>query len=167
MKKFLSICIFLISLSAVTYAQQMYRWTDSKGVIHYTELAPDETREQILNFTPEQSRAPADHSVKKIDKMQTTAAVLMEVEEKKFFDPELKQALNSKSSNVASAADPTSMTYCQIIHANLASFTALEHGDVDELLLITQTGAQTPVHQDDVQTHYKSTIDNLEQYCLQ
>lgn len=168
MKKLLYLYIFLIAILTTANAQQMYRWTDSKGVVHYTELAPEETREQVLNFSADNPESTAnDNTVKKVDKMLPTTAILVEVEEKKPFDPETKKNANKTNNAVAAAADPSSMTYCQTIHANIASFTALENGDVDSLILISQAGDQSPVSADDIQRQYKSTIDNLEQYCLQ
>ncbi len=169
MKKLLYICTFVIAIIATANAQQMYRWTDSKGVVHYTELAPEETREQVLNFSADHPQSTSnDTTVKKVDKMLPTTAILVEVEEKKFFDPESRKIMKKASTEVtANVADPASMTYCQTIHANIASFTALENGEVDSLILISQAGEQSPVSSDDVQTQYKSTIDNLEQYCLQ
>lgn len=168
MKKTLYLCMLFIATSAVAQAQQMYRWTDSKGVVHYTEYAPDEARQQILNFDKDQP--PVDHSnqdVKKLDIMQTTQAVLVEIEEKKAFDPTDRKKGSSGVTNAVEALDPSTMTYCQIVHKNLETFTALESGEFDQLLLVAQSGTHIRISPENIQDQYKTTIDNLEKYCLQ
>ena len=167
MKKTLYLCILFFIHTASAQTQQMYRWTDSKGVVHYTEFAPDETREQILNFDTNNPPAlPTQEDVKKLDKRRPTQALLVEIEEKKPVTSEDLQA-NSQNTTVASAQDPKYMTYCQIIHANLSSFDSLDRGDIDTLILVSQAGEQSNVPADSIQAQYQSTIDNLEKYCLQ
>ncbi len=168
MKKTLYFCMLFTAASTVAQAQQMYRWTDSQGVVHYTEYAPDEARQQILNFDKDQPRP--DYStpdVKKLDMMQTTQAVLVEIEEKQNFDPTDRKSLNKGSTITAEALNPTEMTYCQIINKNLETFTALENGEFDQLLLVAQSGTQSRISPEHIQDQYKTTIDNLEKYCLQ
>ncbi|GAA5101956.1 hypothetical protein GCM10023338_18630 [Wohlfahrtiimonas larvae] len=146
----------------------MYRWTDSKGVVHYTEYAPDEVRQQILNFDKDQPRVDTSaQDVKKLDIMQPTQAVLVEIEEKQNFDPADRKNTSKGVTIPSKALDPSTMTYCQIIHKNLETFTALENGEFDQLLLVAQSGAQTRISPENIQTQYKTTIDNLEKYCLQ
>mgnify|MGYP001259428159 CR=1 FL=1 len=168
MKKTLYFCMLFIAASTVAQAQQMYRWTDSKGVVHYTEYAPDETREQILNFAKDQPKVDnTGKDVKKLDIMQPTQAVLVEIEAKKRFNPEDRPKTGSNVTVAMEALDPTTMTYCQIIQTNLETFNALENGDLDQLLLVEQSGTQTRISPEKVQDQYKTTIDNLEKYCLQ
>lgn len=168
MKKTLYFFMLFIAASAVAQAQQMYRWTDSKGVVHYTEYAPDEARQQILNF--DENQPHVDHStkdIKKLDIMQPTQAVLVEIEEKKRFNPEERQKTNSNLSVTVEKLDTSSMTYCQIIHANLETFNSLERGELDQILFVDRSGTQTRISPENIQNQYKTTIDNLEKYCLQ
>lgn len=161
MKKTLYFCMLLITTTTIVQAQQMYRWTDSKGVVHYTEYAPDEVRKQILNFDKDQPQVDdSTKDVKNLNIMQTTKAVLMEVEERKAFDPADRKRASTGVTIATKALDPSTMTYCQI-------FTALESGEFDQLLLVAQSGTQTRVSPEKIQDQYKATIDNLEKYCLQ
>ena len=168
MKKTLYFCLLFIAAATIAQAQQMYRWTDSKGVVHYTEYAPDEARQQILNFDKDQPHVDnSTKDVKKLDIMQTTKAVLVEIEEKKTFDPADRKKASTGVTIAVEALDPSTMTYCQTIHKNLETFTALENGEFDQLLLVARSGTQTRVSPENIQEQYKTTIDNLEKYCLQ
>ena len=168
MKKTLYLCMLFIAASTVAQAQQMYRWTDSKGVVHYTEYAPDEARQQILNFDKDQPHVDnSAKDVKNLNIMQPTQAVLIQIEEKKTFDPADRKKTSTGITVAAEALDPSTMTYCQIINKNLETFTALENGEFDQLLLVAQSGTQTRISPEHIQDQYKTTIDNLEKYCLQ
>ncbi|MGL4673656.1 MAG: DUF4124 domain-containing protein [Wohlfahrtiimonas sp.] len=168
MKKTLYFCMLFIAASTVAQAQQMYRWTDSKGVVHYTEYAPDEARQQILNFDKDQPHVDnSTKNIQKLDVMQPTQAVLMEIEEKKRFNPEERQKTGSNVTIAAEALDTSAMTYCQIIQTNLETFDSLERGDLDQILFVDRSGTQTRVSPENIQSQYKTTIDNLEKYCLQ
>ncbi|WP_246781991.1 DUF4124 domain-containing protein [Wohlfahrtiimonas chitiniclastica] len=163
MKKSFYICLFILcSMSA--HAQQMYRWTDSEGVVHYTEYAPEETREQILNFKDnEEKSAPA--SVKKVDIMRTSAAVLVEM-------PNGRKAVSNDNdapvaTNLSAAQKMSEMTFCQTVQANIATFEALKKGDVASLMWVSRQGETIPMNDTQIDAHYKANIDNLEQYCLQ
>lgn len=171
MKKTLSIFILFVACSLVSQAQtvnKMYRWTDSKGVVHYTEYAPEETREQILNFDPDKPR-PEDpsESVRQVNIMQPTAAVLVEIPEKKTFNPETRQFEGKQSQKIVEARDTSNLNYCEIVQINLATFESLSNGDLDQINFVAINGTQTPIPNKDIQDQRKATIDNLEKYCLQ
>jgi len=80
--------VIALAMAAPAAAQQLYKWTDEKGVVHYTDKAPEQRGGIVLDKqgravrtiepppTAEQMRARADEAERKktLEKEQETAA---------------------------------------------------------------------------------------------
>lgn len=168
MKKILfSLSLFLAANLALSHAQQFYRWVDAQGNTHYTQYSPDESRAQAINFDPANPpKTTSPNDVKTLDVFQSSTAILIEIPQRKPFNPKDREAAISNIKIVGEALDPKAMDYCQTIQVNLQSFTSLEKGDFDQLFIISQAGERSRLSSEEVQEKYKATIDNLEKHCL-
>ncbi|AZZ94352.1 DUF4124 domain-containing protein [Hahella sp. KA22] len=65
--------IFLLSISSLSFASGVYKWTDENGVIHYSDKKPDFKTSEELNVqtgTPTKERQDLDAQSKELSDQQ-------------------------------------------------------------------------------------------------
>ncbi len=74
----LLIVIILLGLSAVTLAADLYKWTDEKGVIHYSDTPPPQqsnaARVRVKSGVSDETETVADTDANKAKDAKPTAA---------------------------------------------------------------------------------------------
>jgi len=86
----LDVCLLvsMLPLSAMGLAQDVYRWTDENGMVHYGTRPPAEAGERVLQLGPSQAEAVPD-AAERVRKQQR----LLESYQR---ERELKQAAEAK-----------------------------------------------------------------------